>query len=375
MVFYQPRRFGFTLVELLVVVAIIILLLAMIIPAVQRVRESANRVTCANNLRTIGQAIHLYLKASGNRFPSGGGDTSPSPPRVLTVAGVPTTGALQTYGWMYQILPYLEHDVAWKLTRNVVVPSGNPYTPALDVVGDKEVRSTVIDTYFCPTRRRPQKINSPEYGVCGTNDYAGNMGAFSFVTEGKIFHEPCTNAAGGSFSPFRNGIFVKSVNLKSGASASSTVDGTVHVREVSDGLANTLMVAEKRMNMGFYGSPQFGDYGFWLGFGASTLRTGKLNPAIDFETDTPDSATDRFGSAHPYGMNALFADGSVRSISYAISDSPQILQVHNSMLANVFNIPALPSPPNPPNSMYLTLFGRLCHRSDGGRVNLSELDP
>jgi prepilin-type N-terminal cleavage/methylation domain-containing protein/prepilin-type processing-associated H-X9-DG protein len=375
---YQQYRRAFTLVELLVVVAIILLILAMIIPTVQRVRESANKATCANNLRTIGQAIKLYLNAHGNRFPSGGGDTlQPGPDRVLSASGVPLTGAAQTFGWMYQILPYLEHDNLWKTQRQLLIPSSSYYSPlAVDYVADKEIREATIAGYFCPSRRPPQVIVSSEYGRAGANDYAGNMGAFSMVTEGGIYHEPCTNALpGGNFGPFRNGIFVKSVNLKSGGINTTPIDGAVHVREVTDGLANTLMVAEKRMNSDFIGQPQFGDYsGYTTGFGAATLRTGKLNPAIDFSSDIADTATDRFGSAHPYSMNALFADGSVRQISYSIPDSIQILPVYSPMLGAVFNLPAAPSPPNPPNSFPMTLFARLCHRADTGRVSFIELE-
>ena len=305
-------RRAFTLVELMVVIGIIVVLIALLLPAIQRVRESANKVTCANNFRTIGQAVTLYLKANGNRFPSGGGDivdSAFSTPRALSSAGVPLTGGNQGLGWMYQILPYMEYDNLWKLRRVTLTPvPANPYSTAMtDPVGDSEIRQTTIETFFCPSRRPPQIITTVEYGSQAANDYAGNMGAFAMVTEGGIYHEPCTNAEVGSNNIFRNGIFVKSINLATGASATKVIDGTVHVREVTDGLANTLMVAEKRMNNNFIGKQQFGDSaGYCSGFGASTLRNGKLNPAVDFAADNPDTATDRYGSAHPNSMNALF---------------------------------------------------------------------
>lgn len=372
------NRRAFTLVELLVVIGILVVLIALLLPAIQRVRESANKVTCANNLRTIGQAVALYLKANGNRFPSGGGDViTPSTPRALSAAGVPLTGANQTLGWMYQILPYMEYENLWKLRRVTLTPVPvNPYSPAMiDPPGDAEIRETTVELYFCPSRRPPQVITSGDYGRQAANDYAGNMGAFAMVTEGGIYHEPCTNAEVGSNNIFRNGIFVKSVNLKNGASTTKVIDGSVHVREVTDGLANTLMVAEKRMNNNFIGKQQFGDSaGYCSGFGAQTLRNGKLNPAVDFWADSPDIATDRYGSAHPNSMNALFADGSVRQISYSISDLPQILPVYTPMLQNAFGVPPAPSPPNPPNSIALTLFQRLCHRADSGTISFKDLD-
>lgn len=92
----------------------------------------------------------------------------------------------------------------------------------------------------------------------------------------------------------------------------------------------------------------------------------------DFDSQT-DIRIDRFGSAHPYSMNALFADGSVRQIRYDVPEKLQVLQVWSPLL-EPFKIYPLPSPPYAPNSMPLTLMQRLCHRSDGGTVELHELE-
>src|SRR4051794_35304210 len=133
------------------------------------------------------------------------------------------------------------------------------------------------------------------------------------------------------------------------------------------------MVSEKAYNSFFLGTYQSGDrLGYFSGFGINTLRSGWRNPVQDFTSDT-DVVTDRFGSAHPYSMNALFADGSVRQIRYEVPENRQVLPVWSPLLVP-FKITALPSPPNPPNSMALTLMQRLCHRSDTGTVQLNELE-
>jgi len=185
------RRKGFTLIELLVVVAIILLLVALILPAVQRVRESADKLTCANNLRTIGQAIKLYTHSHGNYFPSGGGDINmasiPSPPRNLTASNKPASGLNQDWGWMFQILPYLQQDAVWGHT---VAPIPDPYHIfiKIDPLADEVLMGRVIDVYFCPSRRSPMAFEA--MGLRAMNDYAGSMGAFTPVFETGGLHEP-----------------------------------------------------------------------------------------------------------------------------------------------------------------------------------------
>src|SRR5262245_19980948 len=95
----RPRR-GFTLVELLVVIAIFAVLIALLVPAVQKVREAAARMQCANNLKQIGLALHGYHDMS-KRLPPPRGDYQGPPPGVLTEYG----------GWMLNILPFVEQDV------------------------------------------------------------------------------------------------------------------------------------------------------------------------------------------------------------------------------------------------------------------------
>jgi prepilin-type N-terminal cleavage/methylation domain-containing protein len=101
------RRRAFTLVELLVAIAIIATLLGLLLPAVQKVREAAARLQCANNCKQLALACHSYHDANGH-LPSGGWG--------WLWLGDPSRGAgpRQPGGWAYQVLPFVEQDNLWR---------------------------------------------------------------------------------------------------------------------------------------------------------------------------------------------------------------------------------------------------------------------
>jgi prepilin-type N-terminal cleavage/methylation domain-containing protein/prepilin-type processing-associated H-X9-DG protein len=377
----RRHRTAFTLVELLVVIAIILLLLALLLPAIQKIRESANRLTCASNMRQIGQAVQLFVASNGQRFPTGGGDNPL--PRSLSSSGLPNTKLDQDWGWLYQILPYLENDSLWRFRKGPLVAS---YTTYIDLPADAEIAATPIKSYFCPSRRDPEAFQT-EVGLRAQNDYAGNLGCFSHYLEDGSYHSACANAtgyedAGKPKNPFRNGIFVKSRFFKN--HVGSSVDELIHVRDVSDGLGNTILAGEKRYKHNYMKTPQFGDTdGYTAGYIADTLRSGFFSPARDYEADGKDTATDRFGSAHPFSTNILFCDGSVRAVSYNIPNDRKVCQAYNYFLKywNIYPLPDGPPAPTvpwtgpyPPYCIELTLFQRLCHRSDGAQTDLTLID-
>ncbi|MDP6554755.1 MAG: DUF1559 domain-containing protein, partial [Pirellulaceae bacterium] len=166
---------GFTLVELLVVIAIIGILVALLLPAVQAAREAARRMSCSNNLKQIGIALHNYHDTYKTFPPDAiwwGGNRKTGLSRTTNNAGV--SGGQRNYTWIALILPFMEqqplHDrIDFKvpgLRQNI----GN----------NTELQSVVLPAFLCPSDPtygdKPQAGDSTSPQGFGYTSYAGNAG-------------------------------------------------------------------------------------------------------------------------------------------------------------------------------------------------------
>jgi prepilin-type N-terminal cleavage/methylation domain-containing protein len=266
---HYPRR-AYTLIELLVVIAIIAVLTGLLLPAVQKVREAANRATCQNNLRQIALAFVHYHDTRG-QFPDGGKNGSDAPASDAAATTYPTGRA--EWSWTWQILPLIEQQTL---------------IPQTDTV----VQRTAIKLYYCPTRRQ-----AILYRNVGKVDYAGNGGTGGSGTTGML--------------------------IRKGA-------GIVRLADVLDGTSNTLLVAEKRLKRDRI-STSYDDNEAYVspGWDSEIVRFATSapdqpccgpNPDIRQTRNPPftdlDSGLSQFGSAHTAAMNAALADGSVRTVRY-----------------------------------------------------------
>jgi prepilin-type N-terminal cleavage/methylation domain-containing protein len=232
------KRRGFTLIELLVVIAIIGILIALLLPAVQKVREAAARMQCANNLKQIALAIHAYENTFKKIVPSH---------EVNPYNG----------GWMVQILPYIEQNALYQ--QMMAIPGGNNGPKYGGAVRDP-MAGTLITTYVCPADPRGAAgliFNQPWDGVNGNHvyactDYVAVIGwDYSSGSNSAACGAPCLTINEGMMTPWNPG---------------------KRFTNVTDGLSNSLLVGER--------PPGFDlDWG-WFVQGGNDVMSGVSNVTV-----------------------------------------------------------------------------------------------
>jgi prepilin-type processing-associated H-X9-DG protein len=305
------------LIELLVVIAIIAILIGLLLPAVQKVREAAARMQCSNNLKQLGLACHNYHSAY-EKLPFG-------ILRNQTAVGLPphpeqpnAAGQRRRFALMYQLLPYIEQE---NLFKRYVEWEGNAATPnwnnnSIDENGVQWgpgwfFHKQQVKTLICPSNPNSGNSLNPNgryfithyFGSAGTRGYnRGPLGGPSVRP---------------SHVDYLDGIFVQNRQNT--------------LMSITDGTSNTLMLGERH-----YFDPEFDlstsgpitDWGWcWFGgtadafLGASVKINYRWTPgmATSFTPVDLDNRMNAYGSGHTGGANFCLGDGSVRFLRDSIA--------------------------------------------------------
>jgi prepilin-type N-terminal cleavage/methylation domain-containing protein len=333
--FKKRRCAGFTLIELLVVIAIIGVLIGLLLPAVQKVREAANRMSCTNNLKQLGLACSTFADSHG-QLPCGflGKDQTNA---------APGTQGVHKTAWTALILPYIEQGNLANLYN---------YNYDYDAQQNAVAVATQIKVFNCPsTPNQPRWDNS-------LSDDAGTNGASpGFNTQGRA----CTDYRGvnalknyiANSCPQSSGVAANAskddpriVGIMTRDSNGGGVNAGITYSIITDGTSNTIMAGEDAGGPLWYGvggqliaatgtAPN--KEGGWADPNANFSIDGSLPnctsafvggqtadvcvPSIAATQTCPANCTNdsEFYAFHPAGANAVFADGSVHFISKTIS--------------------------------------------------------
>lgn len=320
----RKARQGFTLVELLVVIAIIGVMVGLLLPAVQSAREAARRMSCSNNLKQIGLAMHNY-ESTFKMLPSAlqGADRRKGQP-----SGEDDDG----FGWLVALLPFVEQQGLYDFMR----PNGH-----YGVLGNQAIRSqfyplvppggtpagvmpggdTKVSTYRCPSSALPDVV-PPTWQIPGSAVL--NAGSIPPSTPMAIGHALTDYKGAGGSCRGDWGVLHKLWEAT-----------PTRFMEITDGLTNTIMVGESSYvssnvssaNRATQAPTSINDWPTWIGsFGSGQDETIRINGRTNSPINAKVSPSrmylatndDNAFSYHSGGAQFLFCDGSVHFLTESI---------------------------------------------------------
>ncbi|MFO0809930.1 MAG: DUF1559 domain-containing protein [Gemmataceae bacterium] len=295
-------RSAFTLIELLIVMGIIAVLVGLLVPAVQKVREAAFKTQCTNNLGQLGKAFLSYQTQVGSL-----------PPSVVHFDTSVQNDGWAT--WAVLILPHIDQENiyrAWDITKR--------YSSQTDAA-----RAVSIPAWFCPSRRNPVSVSD---FAASTNYDGGRRGALSdyVVCDGNTYSLHQTDGDGG-------GVIVAAESAITASGRDEVVvkpKSRTKMSAIGRGASNTLMIGEKHIAITYaIGQGPYIDNSV---FNGSRQGAGPTPPAagswskcinkdgIGLQKDanfTGAGFERMFGSAHPAGATFALADGSVKHLPFS----------------------------------------------------------
>jgi prepilin-type N-terminal cleavage/methylation domain-containing protein/prepilin-type processing-associated H-X9-DG protein len=308
------RRVGFTLIELLVVIAIIAILIGLLLPAVQKVRDAANRAKCTNNLKQIGLAVHGYHDAQRELPPGQTQGRNKWAPNSTPAGNFQAT-------WPVFVLPYLEQSALYS-QYNFNLLSTAPAHQAL--------RETFLSVFACPSDglTAAKTLGVPSgHGTAAQfmrSSYRAMLGR-SDITGGLFWNNITTSAT----APQNYRGMMHAVGTKTVGAADVTF-GTEKLAAVPDGTSNTILAGERAttndtngLYSPFWASGGDTSSGSVLGVaaGTNTLALTTTDYTV-CQAALPTGNECKFGWSSAHGgnvINFVFGDGSVRSIPSTVN--------------------------------------------------------
>ena len=286
------QRCGFTLVELLVVIAIVGLLIGLLLPAVQAARESSRRASCKNNLRQVGLAMLNYDSQHG-KYPPGKRWSRPR-----------TDPLTFDFSWSSILLNYVEeqslHDLI-DFNIPLTAPENQPAT------------SIVLPIYLCPSTSRIEVHRDDNAQLFDLDGQPGEgLGCIDYLGISGPDKDKTNTATGLEYGSQR-GILLGTKGLENGKFL--TEPPAVTAAKIVDGLSNTICIVEcTGRGVDIRSDGEIVLNGAW----ASGSNISHINKGVNTE-EPPDAWVDeRIFSEHPGGAHALACDGSVHFLQDAI---------------------------------------------------------